>query len=328
VVLALSVWCRPDGGWLLGFGLLAVFSRDPKAWRTWLLAGIAAIAVLIPYFAFNYAISGHLFPGTVSTKSGFGFSWTRTSRWIGEFFNLQGVPYGGYEINHPIIWIPLWIAGAILTWRRSWPLGCFVVTFPLVFSAFYPNASSHQRYLFPIIPPAMVLGVLGIREIGRLMKPAHGKWAVGLVTAAVLVWTGSIIGDKAEKLGWNVQNINAMHVHLGMWLKTTTATTDTIAVNDVGAIGYHADRFIVDLVGLVTPAQGFWGNIDEYHPEYLLIFPDWFKKDIFVDMKKGKFTKRFEREYRYFTRVTLRNNTVVARSTMYVFKKYYLPPAK
>lgn len=306
-LLGLSVWCRPEGGWLLGISFLAIPPRK------WLGPALVAIAFIAPYFLFNNLVGGWWFPGTVSTKSGLHPSWSQTVRWTNEFFNLQGMPYRGYEINHPILWIPLWIVGAVVTWRRTWVLALFVLSFPVVFSLFYPNASSHGRYLMPTIPPAMLLGAAGLRWLAARLRGKLAISAFALGAVVLLGWTTERLDRKAEILGWNVQNINAMHVTLGRWINENTLPTDTIAVNDVGAIGYYADRFIVDLVGLVTPYLPFWQNIDTYHPKYLVIFPDWYRDAVT--------SERFAREYRPIREATLFRNTVASRSTMVVFQR-------
>ena len=302
LLLALSVWCRPDGGWLLGLSFLAI----PR--RQWVGAILIAVIVVVPYFGFNYAMTGALFPSTVGAKSGFSFSWTHTSRWVVELLNLCGMPFRKYEINHPILLLPLLAIGAILTWRRTWMLTLYLISFLLIFSLFYPNASSHQRYLLPVLPPILLLVVLGLRGLLR--------WRAAFIVAAslLLIWTATLLPGKAMILGWNVQNINTMHVTLGKWINENTEATDIIAVNDVGAIGYHADRRIVDLCGLVTPQMSFWENIETHRPDYVVIYPGWFIQEVN--------SKRFQQAYRPVIGVELMHNTVASRPFMLVFGRY------
>lgn len=103
---------------------------------------------------------------------------------------------------------------------------------------------------------------------------------MGLVVFALVPLVGA-----ADRYAWGVQNINAMQVHLGQWVKTHVPPTARIALNDIGAIAYFSRRSVIDLMGLVTPdiipyrRQGESGVIRyvaERCPDYLIVFPAWF----------------------------------------------------
>ena len=76
--------------------------------------------------------------------------------------------------------------------------------------------------------------------------------------------------------GWNVENINDMHRFMAERIRKVASPGDTVAVNDVGAMGYFSGCYIVDLVGLVSPKRPFPENLTHYRPKLLAIFPDWF----------------------------------------------------
>jgi arabinofuranosyltransferase len=93
------------------------------------------------------------------------------------------------------------------------------------------------------------------------------------------------VGPAAEAYGWGVQNINAMQVHLGRWVRTHTPPDAVLAVNDLGALSYFGERRVLDLMGLATPAilpyrrqgpAGIARFVETRCPDYLVIFPDWF----------------------------------------------------
>jgi hypothetical protein len=51
----------------------------------------------------------------------------------------------------------------------------------------------------------------------------------------------------------NVQNINAIQRKAGLWLRDFAAPDARVAADEIGAIRYFSNRYVIDLVGLVTP---------------------------------------------------------------------------
>jgi hypothetical protein len=95
----------------------------------------------------------------------------------------------------------------------------------------------------------------------------------------------------ANQFAWNVDNIEDMQVALGHWAAKHTAPDATLALNDIGAIGYLSQRRVVDLVGLVSPeaidalqgkAPGWEQDValcrflSRHDPDYAILFPNWY----------------------------------------------------
>jgi hypothetical protein len=64
---------------------------------------------------------------------------------------------------------------------------------------------------------------------------------------------------------------------------------EVLATHDIGIVGYYADYFVLDLVGLVNPEVVKYNKdrrLPEYvegaNPDYLLIFPSWDHLHIFA----------------------------------------------
>jgi hypothetical protein len=112
----------------------------------------------------------------------------------------------------------------------------------------------------------------------------------------LILFEGIILAMIPTILFWapffaqNVADIQNMHVKIGNWLAQESRQGDVIALNDIGAIGYIADRQVIDLMGLVSPEviefvedgePGKWDNglamyLKEVQPAFLVIFPNWF----------------------------------------------------
>ena len=114
------------------------------------------------------------------------------------------------------------------------------------------------------------------------------------VAFSALILAGALVAlvNDAGRFGLQVKNTAEIHKTIGQWLHAHTPPDATIALNDIGAITFFADRRVIDLEGLVTPDilpyhRGTPGlgeardrNLERYldsrgWPDYVAIFPDW-----------------------------------------------------
>ena len=81
-------------------------------------------------------------------------------------------------------------------------------------------------------------------------------------------------------------------------LNTIIKPNEVLATHDIGAVAYFAEYEVLDLVGLVNLQVGQYHaeqNVESYlqgaKPDYLLIFPDWdrFFLHINVESKPGRY---------------------------------------
>jgi len=142
-------------------------------------------------------------------------------------------------------------------------------------------------------PPEMQTAPRRPRSAGT---PAPQRWRQASRVLYVLV--GALVLFNAVSAGLATarntasaeSSVNRMQVAVGKWLELETPANAVIACNDVGAIGYFANRRVLDLLGLVTPDVvpylerqpvgredlGDLEYIRDRRPDYLAIFPDWF----------------------------------------------------
>ncbi len=111
--------------------------------------------------------------------------------------------------------------------------------------------------------------------------------------------------------GMAVQNITDMQITMGKTAGEITAPTDTIATNDVGAIGYFSGRYVVDLIGLVTPMKTFGENLRDHRPMLLAIFDPWFPE--------RRTDSTFVNHYRYLAALKLNQNIVCGYEIMSLY---------
>ena len=322
LVWSIGVWVRPDGLFLLALGLIA-----PP--REALRRLAVAVPVVLAFLGFNHVVGGTWMPQTVGAKAHFAVDLGyRTYNMMREWAALWGIPYRPTDtLEEPVIFLVLLLAGAAVTIRR-WPLlTAYAIGFPIAMSLFREHSASHKRYILYVIPFAMILTVMAIDFVTQLVSRKWSAVKTNLVAPAAiagcLVWQAVYIPPKAEIYGWNVQNINKMQKLLGEFVKLVTKPGERVATNDIGAIGYFGDRYVVDLMALISPKRTLKENLEHYEPKLLLVFVSWFKDEAVPDPKTDNFlfydadsTHRYE----LLAGIELKRNTICAsnRMTAYV----------
>lgn len=281
---ALAVLARPEA--LILVPLLAI--ARPGGVRRVAVFLVITGAVLAPAVWFNVATVGSPVPATAAAKveggvlgwlAGvpeplwrllIGRPWEFALAWLRWLFTVNWLL--------PIALVP----GVWLAWQRGGrALG--IVTLALVahplgmawLAPYRDPAFQEGRYSIQLLPLAFLLVAVVFGAV---------RWRrVGAV--AVLLCALAPLWGAADRYAWGVQNINAMQVHLGQWVRANVPASARIALNDIGAIAYMSRRPVIDLMGLVTPdiipyrRQGEAGVIRyvaERCPDYVIVFPTWF----------------------------------------------------
>lgn len=113
-----------------------------------------------------------------------------------------------------------------------------------------------------------------------------------------------------------------MQVLLGKFAKVASQPGDVVATNDIGAIGYFGGRYVVDLMGLVSPQRTLPENLEHYRPKLLLIFLTWFEEYARDDPNSGNymfFDADSSHRYELIAGIELKRNTICANSRMTVY---------
>lgn len=319
-VLGLSVLARPEGLLLLGLAVgdrLLRFRRprpaDPRnppegalSWRPpaateWkaLAAGLGAAAVAVaPAALFFLAIGGSPLPTTLGAKTGV------AGVHLPELRDLH-VAAGVFFRPQPWMTV-LAAAGATTLVRR---LGTprdrgllpalWLAGLPLAYSCLGPaggNAviGNFGRYLFPLFPVLIVLGVLGLEPVVRALGPGRSPVRSALALAGLVVLAAPTVADCARTAtlyARNVADVEAGDVRMARWLAERLPERAVVATMDVGAMAAILPNRIVDLAGIGDPElhelvrrararggswqDGVFDLIAARRPDYLMVFPDW-----------------------------------------------------
>jgi arabinofuranosyltransferase len=324
VLFGLAALARPEGYLLFALSLADFIAGDiPRATHyasriTHYVSRILLFsAIVLPYLIFSLRTSGHLLPNTYHAKAVFDF------RPDLNFISLTS----RYLILDNFLLLPFYILGLGALFRRASLLSLWSVGLPLVYAFLHAVLYQHGRYLMPLIPCNAVIGVAGLLEMQRLARLRRWHWRAGggkpvsvpAVILLIIAGTAWRLPTMASEYGWNVHDINEMHVALGHWAAEHTPPDAVLALNDIGAIAYISEHPVVDLAGLITPEvvpllhtsdrdSRLIELLAEREVQYVIIFPNWFP-----DLAK-------RRELEPVHQVTLEHRTIAGGETMIVYR--------
>jgi hypothetical protein len=317
-VFGLSVLARPEGLLLLACALidgLLLWRRRSDGGLEWIgrcalsparlprvlgaplaLAGLA----FLPVAAWYVWIGGSPLPTTFAAKAGGGGLHLPDLHYLhvaaGVFFRPQ--PWVA-------VFAPAGVVGLVshLGTPRDRGLlpALWLVALPLAYSCLNPAEGgpligNFGRYLFPLFPVLIVLGVLGMEPVAAALGASWRRSkprSVLALGALLLVLAPPVIAlaRGATLYARNVLDVESGDVRMAHWLATRLPPDAVIATMDIGALSTLLPNRIVDLAGIADPSVldaiarakargGTWQDgvlafIAERRPDYLVVFPDW-----------------------------------------------------
>lgn len=282
VLLSLLLLTRPEG---LLLGMLVIgwrLARAPSdARRAWVASVIPFLLAIMTMAVLNTLLSGQPLPSTFFAKHaayGIGLDPLGYLRFFADAaIELARGPllllYPGlvFSLARHLPsassdgWLPLLWAGALVGGYALW----------------LPTVYHHGRYLVPLLPLLMLYGLHGSRELfAAIPSPLLLRVApviLALVTAAAWLRGAQVYGE-------NVQFVKQQQVTLALWIRGNTPADARIASHDIGALGYYAQRPLVDMAGLASPeltntpkdVSRIMALLEEKEVSYLVIQPNWY----------------------------------------------------
>jgi hypothetical protein len=258
---------RPEG-LVLGLILFALYRRCGRSGRDVLLAAIALAVLLIPSVVLNLKTSGSLLP---ATSKGRRFLYTGSpDLHIGRssVLSLLSETYHRILGHHFFGSERWWIAplvgvacyGMLVLLRRFpnrtsvlclWAMAqyaCYCIVLPAA-----GHGGRYQPFVLVLFAPFMAIGLLDLlrhamprRESATLR---HAFTSVALLLIVLLTVRTLPRWQKATHD--SIYDINHCHRQLAYWMNAHLPAGTTVAVSDIGAIGYFAHIHLIDLGGLV-----------------------------------------------------------------------------
>ena len=284
--------CRPDGYLLFGLSIIdfcaSILFRSGKTQirclrRLPIWPVVLFLAIVSPYLIFSLLTTGHLLPSTYQAKAVVDFSLD---------FTFLSVAAKYLVLDNLLIW-PFFAVGIVFLLPQAPLISMWCLAMPIAYALMHAIPYQHGRYLMPLIPFNAVISVWGLLRFIRLA--AQQGWVRRAPTHSELIALGIAVSiGTAYRLPWmsqeyaaNMSNINTMHVGFGEWLLENSSPGDVVALNDIGAIGYISERYVVDLAGLISPevvpilrepdpTLPLIDFLKEQQVDYIIIFPTWF----------------------------------------------------
>jgi hypothetical protein len=286
-VAGLGVWIRPD----------ALLSLLPIAWvslvthSTLRESALKAIkygfgfALLVsPYLLMNFSLGGEWWPSTFYAKQS-EYAILREVDISERLLRMGFVPLIGVGL----LLIPGVIVSVVENVRsRRWELLAtifWVVGFIAVYAVRLPVDYQHGRYMIPMIPALFLLGYDGLLMMVRrerqssFIRILSRSWILSLFLVCFLFWIRG-----ADAYAKDVAVIETEMVAASRWIRANSADDDLIAAHDIGALGYFAERRILDLAGLISAdvipiirdESALEVLMNEQGANYLMTFPGWY----------------------------------------------------
>jgi len=263
ILMGTLVWTRPEGAaWLIGFSVatLALARRKKQPLRDLLTAAGLAFGFWILLLALRLVIFGRLQPNTYYAK----VAGSLEDRIIPGLWYVREWVVG----NGGWLAISLGLLAVFLTppRRRATVLitVCAVIGGMGIVIWEGGDWIPYLRLMAPILGFAAVLVSVGLAVIAARFAGAHARW-ISAASVVFLVIAFSTLSAKQYKRAQNEAFTRTLgwqdaHVPLGEWLqawgeerKAKGSPPLTVAIDDIGLVGYISKANIIDLAGLADP---------------------------------------------------------------------------
>jgi hypothetical protein len=329
VISALAILTRPDGVLvpIILAGDYLIRARNPIPWR----AVIVFLALTVPWFVFAWLYFGSPVPVTLAAKQHQG------SMAISQQF-LRGLITTVREYMG--LW-QYWLAAALallgviwmIKYARRWIL---FLSWPVIYTVSFTTlgVSRYFWYYAPLVPGFVVAVGLGLSAVSNLFPQSGRSEDISQIEGnnlgnrfqeikkrfpilLIVVFLTALTLAQLNDLWWLKNQSdprNLVYQAVGEWLQTNTLPEATIAALEVGIIGYHAERPMVDFAGLLYPEVAVQLNasatyesaaiwvVDHYEPDYVVLLKGGYHelKRTYL-LKKCRIVQRFPGEPFGFT---------------------------
>ena len=282
---------RPEGLMLVGLVALATLAEEREGGKAIRSLGGMALGLalpLAPYFAFNLLTTGCLFPNTFYAKQAEYRELVITLPIWARLLRVLRPTLVGAQV----LLIPGFVYEAVQSLRRIaereyaplLPLAWWGAT-AMAYALRLPVDYQHGRYLMPVIPVFVLYGLAGSFRLLGLLPAGFARRVLSrgfTASLSLLLLAFVLLGARAYAT--DVRIIESEMVEVAKWLRDNTPPGSLVAAHDIGAIGYWAQRPLVDLAGLVTPEvipfirdeESLLAYLEARRPDYLVTFPSWY----------------------------------------------------
>lgn len=293
--IAAATLTRPDGalpGMLLGLAALGLsvnqYSTRDRWWLPALRYGLVAVAPIAAFGLWVWAAYGSPLPATLSAKSaqatlgitGFG---PFVTTWDGLLLIAQSL------LSQSSLYITFGLLALFGLSSRLTPTVVLLVAWSgaHLFAYTVLGIAPYRWYYAPLLPALIALVVCGLDTIhARLAARKIAGYRVILVGMALFPVIAQLtsltrIAERMEHGGSSDPMLPIVdweaYRQVGDWLRTATPQEATVGVAEVGQVGFYAERWMTDYLGLLQPEAAdmlergdLYSWLAGYAPDYLV----------------------------------------------------------
>lgn len=249
VFFVLGILCltRPEGLVLfLVIFFTLVFEKHKflkLEYKTFIGYVLIFLIVVSPFLAYAYITFGTVVPNTTIGKATFTFSFSTIKAQVAEIAKTLA-PSSAIEILLSLIFIiyslrkkTIWVYTAVWLWP-----------FCLLLMYIVTDSDIISRYLMLIIPVFTLLAVKCIEASGSR------QYVLGTVLFILVAVQSQYVFYKYVKPHTDnfTAGVQDCLIPIGKWFNENSPQDSKILVNDVGAIGYYSERYIIDAAALIN----------------------------------------------------------------------------
>ena len=227
------------------------------------------LAFAAAYAAWNYLLSGTVLPNTYAAK--LKYYGAGSSDFGAELLRFLT---GGHLMPY-VFFVGVGVINVLVRILRRKPQSYLVhLLWSSGLIAVYwlklPHLYQEGRYLMPLLPFALMLGIDGLESVLTRLRSTvrlleRGSWRMAVTTAcggALVVQFVMADMTKAREYAGTCKYIADRQVATARWINAHLPKDAVVATHDVGAVAFYGGRQIVDMVGLVSPEM--ISNIGSY----------------------------------------------------------------
>ncbi len=248
----LAILCRPESA-LLALVMLIDYLVT-KGLRSALIAFASIVAVVTPWLVYAWITFGTLLPNPAKVKTDFGLpAWTDFVLGL-KRTTIILIGSNGIEIALCIALIVFILVKPLRISKENVRKAVILLSWAIIPAVFCLSRGIfiQSRYLLIGIPPIIIGTFLALERFhyrGLRIGWSYLRFILVLLLICqqlFLTWRITLPHVKAFS-----ESVNAL-VRMSAILKWETPPEASVAIGDVGIVGYYSERYILDLEGLVS----------------------------------------------------------------------------
>lgn len=251
LAMGLAIWARPDTVVLaIAMGLDYLYTRTVAPSKPGLKAMLILCSIVLLYAGFNFVLSGTVLPNTFYAK--LAYYKNGNTNFGAQLWELIA---GGGRIFAFV----LAVAGIVWMFTGKKRGNIVLILYPLSMAFLYhwklPYLYQDGRYLIPILPFLLLLATIGSSRTASWLAKSHIFASILSIALIAVAAIGEFtkMSDALDNLSFEDAYIHNLQVETAHWCAKNLPQKAVIATHDIGALGFYADRRVVDLVGLADP---------------------------------------------------------------------------